>query len=113
VPSANGSLGAPGHLRRQTNDRCVDSGRSTRRGQILGASQRDRDAAAFASKRAAFLGAVFVPSMSQALAPTRGEEERQMFADRLEEGVRRRIASNPASLENMVGIIVLNKKATD
>lgn len=51
--------------------------------------------------------------MSQALAPTRGAEERQMFADRLEEGVRRRIASNPASLENMVGIIVLNKKATD
>ena len=109
MPSANGSLGAPGHLRRQTNDRCVDSGRS---GQILGASQRDRDAAAFASKRAAFFRAVFVPSMSQALAPTRGEEERQMFADRLEEGVRRRIASNPASLENMVGIITLHKQAT-
>jgi hypothetical protein len=31
----------------------------------------------------------------------------------LEEGVRRRIANSPASLENMVGIIVLNKKAPD
>ena len=36
-----------------------------------------------------------------------------MFADRLEEGVRRRIASNPASLGNMVGIIILYKQATD
>jgi hypothetical protein len=63
-----------------------------------------------ASKRAAFFRAVFVPSMSQALASTRGAAERQMFADRLENGVQRRIAANPASLENMVGIIVLNKQ---
>jgi hypothetical protein len=75
--------------------------------------QRDGDAAAFASKRAGFFRAVFVPSMSQALAPTRDAEERQVFADRLEEGVRRRIASNPASLENMVGMITLHKQATD
>jgi hypothetical protein len=72
--------------------------------------QQDSDAAAFACKRAAFFRAVFVPSMSQALASTRGAAERQQFADGLEEGVRRRIASNPASLENMVGIIVLNKQ---
>jgi hypothetical protein len=72
--------------------------------------QQDRDAAAFARKRAAFFRAVFVPSMSQALASTRGAAERQMFADRLENGVQRRIAANPASLENMVGIIVLNKQ---
>ena len=75
--------------------------------------QRDGDAAAFASKRAGFFRAVFVPSMSQALALTRDVEERQIFADRLEDGVRRRIASNPASLENMVGIITLHKQATD
>ena len=74
--------------------------------------QRDGDAAAFASKRAGFFRAVFVPSLSQALAPTRDAGERQIFADRLEEGVRRRIASNPASLENMVGIIALHKQAT-
>jgi hypothetical protein len=72
--------------------------------------QQDRDAPAFARKRAAFFRAVFVPSMSQALASTRGAAERQMFADRLENGVQRRIAANPASLENMVGIIVLNKQ---
>ena len=75
--------------------------------------QRDGDAAAFASKRAGFFRAVFVPSLSQALVPTRDAGERQIFADRLEEGVRRRIATSPASLENMVGIITLHKQATD
>ena len=75
--------------------------------------QRDGDAAAFASKRAGFFRAVFVPSLSQALAPTRDARELLIFADRLEEGVRCRIASNPASLENMVGIITLHKQATD
>jgi hypothetical protein len=75
--------------------------------------KRDGDAAAFASKRAGFFRAVFVPSMSQALASTRDAEERRIFADRLEEGVRRRIASKPASLENMVGMITLHKQATD
>ena len=82
-------------------------------GPDFSASQQDRDAAAFAGKRAAFFRAVFVPSLSQALAPTRCAEERQILADRLEEGVRRRVASNAASLENMVGIIVFNKNATD
>ena len=71
------------------------------------------DPAAFASKRAGFFRAVFVPSLSQALAPTRDAGERQVFADRLQEGIARRIASNPASLENMVGIISLHKQAAD
>ena len=47
--------------------------------------QRDGDAAAFASKRAGFFRAVFVPSLSQALAPTRDAGEREVFADRLQE----------------------------
>ena len=71
------------------------------------------DPAAFASKRAGFFRAVFVPSLSQALAPTRDAAEREVFADRLQEGIARRIASNPASLENMVGIIALHKQAAD
>jgi hypothetical protein len=75
--------------------------------------QRDGDAAAFASKRAGFFRAVFVPSLSQALAPTRDAGEREVFADRLQEGIARRFASNPASLENMVGIIALHKQAAD
>ena len=76
--------------------------------------QRDRDAAAFGGKRAAFFRAVFVPSLSQALAPTRGAEERQ--------GVRRPSGRRRAATHgeqpsqawtDMVGVIVLNKKATD
>jgi hypothetical protein len=43
----------------------------------------------------------------------RRAEERQEFVDRLEQGVRRRIASNPASLGNLVGLIILYKQATD
>jgi hypothetical protein len=50
---------------------------------------------------------------SQPVAPTRRTEERQEFVDRLEQGVRRRIASNPASLGNMVGIIILYQQVTD
>ncbi len=75
--------------------------------------ERDRDAMALARKRASFFRAVFVPSLSQAFAPTRGTEVRQAFADRLEEGVRRRAASNPTSLKNLVGIIVLNKQRSE
>ena len=45
-----------------------------------------------------FTVGVFVPSLAQALAPTRSAEERREFVDRLEEGMRRRIASAPAGL---------------
>ena len=75
--------------------------------------QRDGEAAAFASKRAGFFRAVFAPSLAQALAPTHSPQERLEFVDRLEEGVRRRIASAPAGLQNMVAIVVLNKKPVD
>ena len=62
---------------------------------------------ALASKRALFFRVIFVPSIVQALAATRSDEERRAFADRLEEGVRRRLARAPARLNSLVGIIVL------
>jgi hypothetical protein len=75
--------------------------------------ERDGDAAALARKRALFVRATFVPSLAQALAPTRSAGERQAFADRLEEGVARRVASNLASLKNLVSIIVLHKQSAE
>jgi hypothetical protein len=75
--------------------------------------QRDGDAAALARKRASFFRATFVPSLAQALAPSRSAEERQTFADRMEAGVRRRIESNPVFIRNLVGIIVLHKQAAE
>jgi hypothetical protein len=71
---------------------------------------QDNDAESLARKRALFFRVIFVPSLSQALLPTRSPKERTAFADRLEEGMRRRVVDNPASLENMVGIIALNKQ---
>ena len=52
-----------------------------------------------AARRIACPPLVFVPPMSQALAPTRGAEERQMFTDRLEEGVRRPEDANPIRIK--------------
>ena len=71
---------------------------------------RDGDAMALASKRALFFRVIFVPSIVQALAATRSGEERRAFADRLEEGVRRRLARAPARINSLVGIIVLAKQ---
>ena len=72
---------------------------------------RDGDAMALASKLALFFRVIFVPSIVQALVATRSGEERRAFADRLEEGVRRRLASAPARLSSLVGIIVLAKRS--
>ena len=71
---------------------------------------RDGDAMALASKRALFFRVIFVPSIVQALAATRSGEERRAFADRLEEGVRQRLARAPARINSLVGIIVLAKQ---
>jgi len=71
----------------------------------------DGDAMALASKRALFFRVIFVPSIVQALAVTRSGEERRAFADRLEEGVRQRLARAPARINSLVGTIVLAKQS--
>jgi hypothetical protein len=73
--------------------------------------ERDGDAIALASKRALFFRVIFVPSIVQALAASRSGEERRAFADRLEEGMRRRLARAPARMNSLVGIIVLAKQS--
>jgi SAM dependent carboxyl methyltransferase len=72
--------------------------------------ERDRDAAALARKRAQFFRVVFLPSLSQGLAPNRSAGERQAFADLLEDGVRRRLSRAPARLDHLVGMLALAKK---
>jgi hypothetical protein len=73
----------------------------------------DQDRAALAGKRALFFRVIFVPALSQALDPSRGVEQRQAFADRLEQGLRQRLADRPARLDHLVGIIVLAKEAAE
>jgi hypothetical protein len=75
--------------------------------------QLDKDAEALAKKRALFFRAIFVPSLAQALGPTRGVEERQAFSAALELGLQRRMVDHPARLENPVGMIVLAKQGAE
>jgi hypothetical protein len=72
--------------------------------------QLDKDAKALARKRALFFRAVFVPSLAQALGPSRSTEERQAFAAALEASLERRLVDNPTRIENLVGMIVLAKR---
>ena len=71
----------------------------------------DRDILSLAQKRALFFRATFVPSLLPALAPSRSAAERQTFADRLTEGLQRRLLDHPAPIDQLVGTIVLAKEA--
>jgi hypothetical protein len=72
--------------------------------------ERDGDGEALAAKRALFFRVIFVPTLSQALSPTRSATHQRVFADRLDDLVRRRIARAPARLDHLVGIIVVAKR---
>ena len=75
--------------------------------------QLDKDAEALARKRALFFRAIFVPSLVQALGPSRDGKERQAFGAALEVGLRRRLEDHPARIENLVGMIVLAKQGAE
>jgi hypothetical protein len=73
--------------------------------------QLDRDSEALARKRALFFRAVFMPSLASALTRVRdgdGEALRN-FADRLQDGLTRRLTRHPAPAELLVETIVLAK----
>lgn len=68
----------------------------------------DRDLEALAARRAALFRANFVPSLAGALAdPTAS----RAFADRLEAGLKRRLASHAAPLATFVQTMVLAKES--
>jgi SAM dependent carboxyl methyltransferase len=72
--------------------------------------QLDKGVEALAKKRARFFRAIFVPSLAQALGPTRGPEERRAFGAALEVRLGRRLVDHPVPIENLVGMIVLAKQ---
>ena len=72
--------------------------------------ERDRDALLLAQKRALFFRATFVPSLLPALSPSRSAVERQTFADRLKEGLQRRLLDHPVPIDQLAGTIVLAKQ---
>jgi hypothetical protein len=72
--------------------------------------ERDQDATELASKRALFFRVIFLPSLAQALAPTRSLAEKQAFSDRVEKSLRERLARDPMRIDHLVGLIVVAKQ---
>jgi hypothetical protein len=75
--------------------------------------ERDGNREAFASKHALFFRSVFMPTLASALDRVRSgdAEALRLFGDRLETGLKRRVASQPASMHSLVQTIVLAKRA--
>jgi SAM dependent carboxyl methyltransferase len=71
--------------------------------------QRDLDKEKLAARHTGYFRATFMPSLASALAPDRGADGRQLFIDRLADGLKRRLASAPTPQHLLVQAIVLAK----
>jgi hypothetical protein len=73
--------------------------------------ERDGDSKALAAKHALFFRSVFMPSLASALTRVRdgNAEALTVFGDRLEDGLKRRLANQPAAMHSFVHTIVLAK----
>jgi hypothetical protein len=71
----------------------------------------DGDSEALAAKHALFFRSVFMPSLASALTRVRNGDAEALtaFGDRLEEGMKRRLAKQPAAMHSFVHTIVLAK----
>ena len=76
--------------------------------------ERDGDSKALAAKHALFFRSVFMPSLASALTRVRiGDAEAPTaFGDRLEDGLKRRLAKQPAAMHSFVHTIVLAKQCS-
>jgi hypothetical protein len=74
--------------------------------------EQNGDREALATKRALFFRTIFVPTLAYALARVRaGDADAfQAFADRVETGLRQRLAMQPTPLHSVVETIVLAKQ---
>jgi hypothetical protein len=74
--------------------------------------ERDGDAEALATKHALFFRSIFMPSLATALDRVRAGDAEALgaFADQLEHGLKRRLASQPAAMHSLVQTIVLAKQ---
>jgi SAM dependent carboxyl methyltransferase len=74
--------------------------------------ERDGNKEAWAAQHASFFRSAFTPSLGSALAHVRSDdaEALRIFGDRLEDGLKRRLATNPAALHSIVQAVVLAKQ---
>lgn len=72
---------------------------------------RDRDKEALATRRALFFRAIFAPSLACALSPARAGNGNSpgIFADQLEQRLKRRLASHDAAMRSLAQSILLAK----
>jgi hypothetical protein len=75
--------------------------------------ERDGDREALATKHALFFRAIFMPSLASALDRVRAGDAQAIgaFGDRLERGLKRRLASQPKAMHSFVQAMVLGKQA--
>lgn len=75
------------------------------------AYQQDGDKKTLATKQALFFRSIFMPSLASALTRVRAGDAEAIssFADRLQDGLMRRLVSHPASADSLVQTIVLAK----
>jgi hypothetical protein len=74
--------------------------------------QRDREKEALAAKHALFFRSIFVPSLASALRRAGDAEACRAFGDHLENGLKLRLARQPAALHSFVNTIVLIKQSS-
>ena len=74
--------------------------------------ERDGNREVLATRHARFFRSTFMPSLASALDPVRSgdAEALRLFADRLEAGLRERVASQPSAMHSFVQIIVFAKR---
>jgi hypothetical protein len=77
--------------------------------------ERDGDSKALAAKHALFFRSVFMASLASALTRVRTGDAEALtaFGDRLEDGLKRRLAKKPAAMHSFVHTIVLVKQCSD
>jgi hypothetical protein len=71
---------------------------------------RDGDKEALATKHALFFRSIFVPSLASALGHAGDADACRAFGDHLENGLKLRLARQPAALHSFVATIVLAKQ---
>lgn len=72
--------------------------------------QADGNLEALATRHAQFFRSIFVPSLTLGLARAHETGQRSIFADRFENALKRRLASQPAALHSFVQTLVLAKR---
>jgi SAM dependent carboxyl methyltransferase len=71
---------------------------------------RDGNVDALATKHALFFRSVFVPTLALALTEAHDADQRRVFADRFENGLKRHLVDQPAPLHSFVQTMVLAKQ---